>query len=114
VHEITAVSTKSSSTKLVVIPLDDYSAIAVESRRNARHDSRTSSRNNGLLVYRIDTRKQSGFGPVEILRNKSSRDPYFADATLTPGESLTVGKVTIKNLKSTGNKDLAEISVKQN
>ncbi len=114
IHEITAVSFPSKDSKLVVIPIDQYSAIVVESRRKARYDNQTLARNNGLLVYRVDTRKASGFGPIEILRNKSSRDPYFADATLTRGESLTIGNVTIKNLRSTKNSDLAEITIKQN
>lgn len=114
IHELTSVSTRSSNPKLIVIPLSKYSAIVVESRRKARHDNQTLAKNNGLLVYRVDTSKDSGFGPIEILRNPSSRDPYFADATLTRGEVLTIGKVTIKNLRVNRNSDLVEVTIKQN
>lgn len=113
IHELTAVSTRSNNPKLVVIPIDKYSAIVIESRRKARHDKQTLTKNNGLLVYRVDTSKDSGFGPIEILRNKTSRDPYFADATLTRGETLTVGKITIKNLRVNRNSDLVQVTIKQ-
>lgn len=114
VHELTTVSTRSKNPKLVVIPIDKYSAIVIESRRKARYDNQTLTRNNGALVYRIDTRKQSGFGPIEILRNKASRDPYFADATLTRGETLTIGNITIKNLRVSRSSDLVQVTLKQN
>jgi M6 family metalloprotease-like protein len=108
-HRLTAISRNAKKPKIVVIPTGPYSAVVVESRRNKRHDSKASPISNGLLVYKIDTTKESGFGPIEIVKKPSVRDALLADAPLKPGQSVSVSGWTIKNTKSGKNWDFAEI-----
>ena len=108
-QKLTAISSKSKAPKIAVIPTGPHSAVVVESRRNNRHDSKSSSVSNGLLVYAIDATKRSGFGPVQIVNRNSARDPLFADAPLKAGQSISVSGWTIKNIRSGKNWDVVEI-----
>ena len=85
-------------------------AIAIESRRNTRHDSKASTASNGLLVYKIDTKIFSGQGPIRIVRKPTSVDALFSDAPLKPGESLQVGSWIISNLESGSDWDVVKIA----
>ena len=109
IHELTAASTEQDGPQMVVIPTSSTTAIAIESRRNLRFDAKAKSRTNGLLVYRIDTSRPSGFGPIEVIKKPGSSDPYFADATLRRGESLTVEGITVTNIGGSAIKDVVKV-----
>jgi M6 family metalloprotease-like protein len=111
-HRLTAISRNTKKPKIVVIPTGPHSAVVVESRRNTRHDSKATPVSNGLLVYKVDATKRSGFGPIELVKKPSVKDALYADAPLKQGESVTVSGWTIKNTKSGKNWDIAEIRKK--
>lgn len=107
--QLDAVSKAGSGPQLLVIRTSPTEAIAVESRRNTRHDSKASTLSNGLLVYKIDTRIFSGQGPLRIVRSPNSVDALFSDAPLKAGESLQIGSWIISNLESGADWDVAKI-----
>jgi M6 family metalloprotease-like protein len=108
--KLEAVSKVGTGAQLLVIRTSPTEAIAVESRRNTRHDSKASTISNGLLVYKIDTKIFSGQGPLRILRKPNSVDALFSDAPLKQGESLQVGSWIISNLESGADWDVAKIT----
>jgi M6 family metalloprotease-like protein len=108
--QLDAVSKVGTGPQLLVIRTSPTEAIAVESRRNTRHDSKASSVSNGLLVYKIDTTIMNGQGPLRIVRKPNSVDALFSDAPLKPGESLQVGSWIISNLESGTDWDVAKIT----
>jgi M6 family metalloprotease-like protein len=83
-------------TKLVVIRTGPDSAIAFEARGAAGNDRSTCTQ--GVLVYRVRSRTESGGGPVQVLdahpRTESCWEdsvyPPLADAPVGLGESFTV------------------------
>jgi M6 family metalloprotease-like protein len=108
-HQLTSVATNTTEPQLLVIPTSSTTAIAIESRRNIRFDAKAKDISNGLLVYQIDTSKQSGYGPMEIVKKATAKDPLYADAPLKPGESVTVSGYTITNLEAGKLWDVAEV-----
>ncbi len=108
--KLEAVSKVGTGPQLLVIRTSPTEAIAVESRRNTRHDSKASTVSNGLLVYKIDTKIFSGQGPLRIVRKPNSVDALFSDAPLKAGESLQVGSWIISNLESGADWDVAKIA----
>lgn len=107
--QLDAVSKVGNAAQLLVIRTSPTQAIAVESRRNTRHDSKASSNSNGLLVYQIDTSIFSGQGPLRIVRKPNSVDALFSDAPLKQGESLRIGSWVISNIESGADWDVAKI-----
>jgi M6 family metalloprotease-like protein len=104
-----AVSKVGTQPQLLVIRTSATEAIAVESRRNTRHDSKASTSSNGLLVYKIDTKIMNGQGPLRIVRKPGSVDALFSDAPLKVGESLVVGSWKISNIEAGTDWDVAKI-----
>ena len=107
--QLDAVSKVGTAPQLLVIRTSSTEAIAVESRRNTRHDSKASTSSNGLLVYKIDTKIMNGQGPLRIVRKPGSIDALFSDAPLKAGESLVVGSWKISNIESGADWDVAKI-----
>ena len=107
--QLEAISKVGTGKQLLVIPISATEAIAVESRRNTRHDSRASSQSNGLLVYKVDTKIMNGQGPLRIVRKPGSVDALFSDAPLKAGESLRVGSWMISNLESASDWDVVKV-----
>jgi M6 family metalloprotease-like protein len=108
-QKLAAISSRSKNAKIAVIPTGPHTAVVIESRRNTRHDSRASSESNGLLVYQVDATKRSGFGPVKIVKQETTRSSLFADAPLKVGQSVEVEGWTIKNVRAGKNWDIVEI-----
>ena len=107
--QLDAVSKIGTAPQLLVIRTSSTEAIAVESRRNTRHDSKASSASNGLLVYKIDSKIMNGQGPLRIVRKPGSVDALFSDAPLKVGESLVLGSWKISNIESGADWDVAKI-----
>jgi M6 family metalloprotease-like protein len=88
----------SEGTRLGVIRLSETRAVAFESKRyDAKYCSNCQS---GVLVYQVDTTKQSGFGPLQVVRKAGSVQPWFEDSLLKPGEFVSVDGWTITNVES--------------
>ena len=109
-HRLTAIGSSSPGSKAVVIPTGDHTGIVVESRKSIRHDKGLPKEYEGLLVYRVDTTKPNGFGPLEIVRKPNLSDPYLLDAPLRPGEEIVVDGIKVENMESGSDWDMARIS----
>jgi M6 family metalloprotease-like protein len=108
-HQLFPIGLDTEEPKMVVIPTGDYTAVVIESRRSMRHDAGLPKENEGLLVYRLDTERESGYGPLEIVRKDNLTDLFLLDAPLRPGESLVVDGLTIKNLESSSTWDVVQV-----
>ncbi|MCP3819536.1 M6 family metalloprotease domain-containing protein [Streptomyces sp. A3M-1-3] len=83
-------------TRLAVVRTGEDSAIAIEARGAVGNDESTCT--EGVLIYRVRSRTESGGGPVEVVDThpdteacwKESVFPPLADAPLGVGESYTV------------------------
>ncbi len=94
-YKITPVETV-GGVKAVVIPTGDTTALVVESRRALGLDSKLKK--EGLVVYRVNSKNQSGFAPIQVISNyKLLEDPRYLKAPLAVGESVTVDGFTFKH-----------------
>ncbi len=99
----------SGGTKAVVIPTGTTTALIVESRRAIGLDAKLAK--PGLLVYRVDTSKQSGLGPVQVFSNTTrSADPRYLKAPLAVGESITVDGYTFTHKGTSATTDSLVVS----
>jgi hypothetical protein len=99
-HQIFALADPTKDEKALVIPLGKYSAVVAESRRSIGYDESLPTQNQGVLVYRVDTTKLSGFGPLQILKKEGARDPMLLDSMLKIGESVEVEGVRITRIEA--------------
>jgi len=109
-HQITTISSESKEPKAVVIPTGKFTAIVIESRKSMRHDFQIPEGMQGLLVYKVDTRRDSGMGPLRIVKKKGIQDQFMLDAPLRVGESVTVDGFTIENVESGRLWDVARVT----
>ena len=109
-HQLWAISDSAAEPKITVIPTSDTSAIVIESRKSLRNDKMLPRDNQGLLVYVVDTTKQNGSGPLEIVRKPNLKDPFLLDAPLGVGESVTVGGYKIENIEAGTLWDVASVT----
>ena len=93
--KINALASPTSGQKLAVIPLDATRALVVESRTRGFYCDVCDT---GILVTLVDTAKGTGNGPIRVLRKTGSVEPLFADAILSPGESVFFEDVTITTI----------------
>lgn len=77
------------SVSLAVIPIDDYTAYAVESRRAEGLDEKLGSA-KGALVYYIDGHAKSGCGCVTVMPKE--RDKYMKLNPMKPEELFLPGE----------------------
>lgn len=104
---ITPIGT-SGGQKAVVIPVGDYKAVVVESRRASGIDANIAK--TGALVYTVDTSKQTGQGPIQIYPKATSSDPYMIQSPLAVGESVTVLGVKIEVTAADSSGDTVHIA----
>ena len=89
-HRIIPVAQPELQPKMVVIPLTEYKAIAIESRRSHGYDQNLGSLNEGVFVYTIDTTTPYRYSTMKLIPSPSSRDQQWKrDAALKIGESIT-------------------------
>jgi hypothetical protein len=90
--------------KLVVVPTSPSFLYAVEVRRHLGNDS-TSTCDDGVLVYTVDSTKRNGQGPVHVLPAQPSTDAariatcgakYAAPFDVGPGEASTFEDANVK------------------
>ncbi|MEN9517234.1 MAG: hypothetical protein RL733_991 [Actinomycetota bacterium] len=89
-HRIIPVAQPEQFTKMVVIPLSAYKAIAIESRRSHGYDQNLGSLNEGVFVYTIDTTIPYRYSTMKLIPSPSSTDKQWKrDAAMKVGESIT-------------------------
>lgn len=107
-YEITPVES-TGGVKAVVIPTGATTALVVESRRALGLDSKLKK--EGLVVYRVNSKNQSGFAPIQVISNyKLMEDPRYLRAPLAVGESVTVDGYTFKHTATSSATDQVQIS----
>lgn len=111
--------------KLLVIPFSPYEALVVEVRRKTAFDrSSFLDSESGVIVYRVDTRKQGNLrltneGPFKLLSNLDKRVTFFDNrnlipytvGTLKPGESLETKGIRIEVLMTSVGGDYVSIEI---
>jgi M6 family metalloprotease-like protein len=113
-HQLWAISDSAPEPKIVVIPTSETSAVVIESRKSRRNDRRLPEANEGLLVYKVDTTKQNGLGPLRIIRKENLQDPFLLDAPLRTGESVNIDGYKIENVESGTLWDVARVTKLEN
>jgi hypothetical protein len=84
--------------KGIIIPTGSFTALVVESRRSYGFDSYLAKRDEGALVYRIDTRVPYRRSPAQIIAPVRSQDKeWYTDSTLRLGEYVIADgwKITV-------------------
>lgn len=95
------VAEESSDEKIIVIPTSTYKAIIIESRRQLGYDGNLAIKDEGALVYTLDTTIKHGLSPVTVVGSPRETDHQWrTDSTLLVGESVTVDGWKISNLES--------------
>ena len=88
-HRIIPVAQPELLTKMVVIPLSEYKAIAIESRRSHGYDQNLGTLNEGVFVYTIDTTISYRYSTMKLIPSPSSTDKQWKrDAAMKVGESI--------------------------
>ena len=125
---LTPLETYGGERKTIVIPIADYKALVVESRRATGYSASWPEKNSGLLVYEVDTDRDHldhGANKCSNSRDDNPKwsyyllpdgakeaadcnnpEPYFMQA----GEALTFGGVKIELVHSAENADYVAVS----
>lgn len=99
---------KSGGTKAVIVPLNDSTAIVVESRRPIGYDQALVK--SGALVYTVNTSVYTGEGPLVVYPILED-DPYREQSPLAEGESIILENVTITVLNATDEGDTIQVTI---
>lgn len=91
----------------VFYKLDDHRLIAMEFRYPINYDIKLNNNQMGLIVYLVDTSKDSGEGPLRILLPERSTD--VNSPALAPGDSLQFEDFSIRVID--GNSRFLYISI---
>ena len=100
---------KKDGIKLLVIPIDESSAIIVESRANLGYDIGIPKQ--GPLVYLIDTKVATGAGTIKVLPIDDT-DTKKLQLPLSIDQTLTYNNITIKFLSTDINGDTIQYEKK--
>jgi M6 family metalloprotease-like protein len=90
----------SGGLKAAIVRLSDSQAIIVESRRALGYDSALT--NEGVVVYILDTNKETQTGPMEALNHRQA---------LLAGESVTYSGVTVTVVEASSSGDVVRIDL---
>ena len=105
------IEAQNDSVKGLVIPISESKAIAIENRSALGFDKQLQPGAQGVIVYLVDNSKETGNGPMRLIRKTGSTEPWFQDNALKKGESLITYNYEIKVLDL--NQDGAYISVEK-
>ena len=97
-HWIRPIERREPELKGLIIPTGTYTAIAIESRRSYGYDSFLSPRDEGVLVYTVDTRIPYKRSPMQIIVPSRTIDrEWYTDAALKLNESVITNgwKITV-------------------
>ena len=111
---LSPIGVKSKQTKMAVIKLNETSALVIEVRRKVRFD-KISNKDEGVIVYRVDTRLGSNFGAYQIISKPNKGKivrPGFRTTlgTLKQGETFSFDGIKVRIIKSTKTGDTIKIS----
>jgi M6 family metalloprotease-like protein len=91
--------------QMIVLPLDRYKVLVIE----AKEKNPFCLTCDGLLVYTVDTRIQTGRGAIKVIPVDRSIDVMKDDAMIRVGESLVTHSVEIALLSASPNGYVVEL-----
>lgn len=97
-HWLRPLPQQTKEMKGIIIPTGSFTALVIESRRSYGFDSYLAKRDEGALVYRIDTRVPYRRSPAQIIAPVRSQDKeWYTDSTLRLGEYVIADgwKITV-------------------
>ena len=97
-HWLRPIVQRDRELKGLIIPTGTFTAIAIESRRSYGFDSFLSPKDQGVLVYTIDTRLPYKRSPMQLIPPARSTDrEWYTDSALRLNETVTTNgwKVTV-------------------
>ncbi len=100
IHWLRPLEQRAPDLKGLLIPTGIYTAIAIETRRSYGFDSYLSPRDQGVLVYLIDTRIPYYRSPMQLIAPARSVDrEWYTDAALRSAHlsRLMVGKLPLSS-----------------
>ena len=110
-HWLVPIEQQSEKLKGVIIPLNDFTAIVVESRRNYGYDN-IGTDAEGVIVYTIDTRIPYCRSPAHIVSpNRSTDKEWYTDSALKEGESVTTNGWKISVIESGDFGDVIKVEI---
>jgi hypothetical protein len=69
-----------------------------------------STNDEGLLIYRLDTKWTTGHGAFGLVLKKGITKPDLGDALVRAGESVTIGGLEISNIKKNITNDIVTVT----
>jgi M6 family metalloprotease-like protein len=106
---LSPVEVKNTAVKLLVIPINGNSAVVVESRKATGYDSLMPKQ--GPMVYLIDTKVQTGQGPIRVLPVNDA-DGNKLQAPMSVGQTITYGTISIKFVSTDASGDVIQYEKK--
>ena len=97
--------------KVAMVPLSNSKILVIESRTNEGFDHIAAGR-EGVLVYTVDMKVGQLGGGYQTQRRPGSTDPFFEDAALHAGDSITVEDVTVTVVELGTSGDTIRVGVK--
>ena len=122
-HFITPIGDLSDKAKIIVTKIDADNVIVIESRRRSSLDALQPGQ-EGIIVYKVNMKTESGKGAVELLFNKANVGSFPGDiakfgagatfqaayGNLKPGETLKTQGLVITYVKRTAAGDFVTIT----
>lgn len=100
---------QNSDIKVAMVPLNSSKILVMESRKNEGFDKLIPER-EGVLVYTVDMKLGHLKGGYQTQRRPGSNDPWFEDAALHAGDTISIDGVTVTVVELSGGGDTVKIS----
>ena len=104
--DITPIESLEEGTKMVILPINEYESLVIESRRRINLDK--SLPEEGVLIYKVDNSKTSGGGMIKVFPEDSNNESKL-DLLLKEGETFTFDDYQIEILIHTSNYDRVRV-----
>lgn len=109
-HHIIPIAQPELLPKLIVIPINDFKALAIESRRRHGYDLNLGSRNEGIIVYEIDTTIPYGRSAIKLIPSPTSKDSTWRrDSALLINEYVEASGWKISYIESGDYGDVVQV-----
>ena len=104
--DITPIESLDEGTKMVILPINEYESLVIESRRRINLDK--SMPEEGVLIYKVDNSKTTGGGMIEVFPEDINNESKL-DLLLKEGESFTFDDYQIEVLFHSSNYDRVRV-----
>lgn len=104
--DITPIESLDQGTKMVILPINEYESLVIESRRRINLDK--SLPEEGVLIYKVDNSKTTGGGMIKVFPEDSNNESKL-DLLLKEGETFTFDDYQIEILLHTSNYDRVRV-----